>query len=470
MKIRNEFAVDFILFMVLTSLTIVQGTSSEAAWPNLGNDLQNSSRSTSDTSHLDGTLLWKLDTEVSNYGGGFRRIGPVIDEEGMIYFGSGNPVGIPIDGEYEGALFAVNPNGSIEWKLDINRTTQPFRREMKIYSPAIGSDGVIYCVGSELHSVSRQGELRWSSYQAALGLTSYAISFEEGVFVFTGGLQNLLNFVSDSGEPLWNFTFYTEGDEEIEHSHVRPAIDSEGTIYMGVDAFNATTFRDRKGYLYAINEGQQIWRQELASEVNSVVLGDDENIYVGCDGGELYAFDKNGVERWTYDHTDSIITLSMGIDDTIYSTSNNGTLMAFGSDGELKWNLNLHNETDIFASLAVGSEGTVYAGSWHEESEHAELYAVSSDGTVLWNHTLDSMPVGGAIGSEGTLYILSKEGVLYAFGGEKIDRSWQTFLIVGIVIIGASVAVYLLFKNQRRTQQHRDESRQRGDLESEKRV
>ncbi|MFW6047918.1 MAG: PKD domain-containing protein, partial [Candidatus Natronoplasma sp.] len=67
------------------------------------------------------------------------------------------------------------------------------------------------------------------------------------------------------------------------------------------------------------------------------------------------------------------------------------------------------------SSPAIGSDGTIYIGSWDNN-----LYAVNpEDGTEKWNLStgfcVESSP---AIGSDGTIYIGSYDNNLYAIGND----------------------------------------------------
>lgn len=123
--------------------------------PNQGFTLVNSAPATNPQ--------WVLEIGPVGYGS------PVIGTDGTIYIGT-------LDGE----LVAVNPNGTINWRLNITRTT----RDKIMGSPAIGSDNNIYVVTtvnsvardhrgggnttkrtrkSSLHSISPTGEVLWST-------------------------------------------------------------------------------------------------------------------------------------------------------------------------------------------------------------------------------------------------------------------------------------------------------------------
>ena len=92
--------------------------------------------------------------------------------------------------------------------------------------------------------------------------------------------------------------------------------------------------------------------------------------------------------------------------------------------GSLKWRY----ETDygILSSPAIGSDGTIYVGSYDEH-----LYAIKPDGSLKWKYkTNDDIFSSPAIGSDGTIYVGSYDNHLYAIQGESeglADTPWPKF-------------------------------------------
>ena len=74
------------------------------------------------------------------------------------------------------------------------------------------------------------------------------------------------------------------------------------------------------------------------------------------------------------------------------------------------------------SSPAIGSDGTVYVGSYDNK-----LYALSGkSGDKLWEFktgsVVDSSP---AIGPDGTVYVGSYDNKLYALSGKSGDKLWE---------------------------------------------
>ena len=74
----------------------------------------------------------------------------------------------------------------------------------------------------------------------------------------------------------------------------------------------------------------------------------------------------------------------------------------------MRWRLSVDNQTD--SSPAIGPDGTIYIGSYS-----GYLYAVEDNGTLKWKFKAGDWVVSSpAIGSDGTIYVGSDDGYLYA--------------------------------------------------------
>jgi len=73
-------------------------------------------------------------------------------------------------------------------------------------------------------------------------------------------------------------------------------------------------------------------------------------------------------------------------------------------------------------SPAIGSDGTVYIGSWDNK-----LYAINGkSGVKLWEFETGSFVMSSpAIGSDGTVYVGSRDKKLYAINGKSGVKLWE---------------------------------------------
>jgi len=79
-----------------------------------------------------------------------------------------------------------------------------------------------------------------------------------------------------------------------------------------------------------------------------------------------------------------------------------------GNSGQLKWRYQTGSK--VYSSPAVGLDGTIYVGS-----DDGYLYAIYPDGNQKWKYQINSaVRSSPAIGLDGTIYVGSDDGYLYA--------------------------------------------------------
>ena len=207
---------------------------------------------------------------------------------------------------------------------------------------------------------------------------------------------------AQTGVEKWNFT---TGNWIFWSS---PAIDSDGTIYVGSS--------DHK--LYAINpNGTEKWSFNTAHDIySSPAIGSDGTIYVGSRIGNLYAINPDGTGKRSFVVGETFSSPAICSDGTIYIGSVN-KLNAINSDGTEKWNFTTGG--CVHSSPAIGSDGTIYGGSYTDN----KLYAINSDGTAKWNFTTGGRVTSSpAIGSDGTIYAGSVDNKLYAINPDGTEK------------------------------------------------
>ena len=199
-----------------------------------------------------------------------------------------------------------------------------------------------------------------------------------------------------------------------------PVIGADGTIY--------TTSID--GWLYALTpEGRLRWKLKLGGIIEaSPALGRDGTIYVGDNRG-LHAISPEGEILWTVE-LGGLITSSpiIGRDGTVYLGGER--LFAVSPDGTVKWTFETEGYVDNSAP-ALAEDGAIYVGfSNAAPGGISKLVALNPNGTERWEFQVPApIPSSPAVGEEGTVYFLSKEGRLYA-----VDRGgrlrWSKYTTV----------------------------------------
>jgi len=340
--------------------------------------------------NLEGVLLWKFSTPSP------IRTTPAVGSDGTIYVGSclrcpyPDPSGGP-----EGVLYAINPDGTLKWNLTIINSGEGVDT---LTSPTIGPDGTIYVsdVGFRIVAVNPDGNLKWQ---------------------------------------VWT------------HGEVvgPPAVAPDGTIYVEIDDPPPTgsCADGLNKCLVALNpDGTIKWGLYSFGEFNSPAVGSDGTIFI-----DSTAFNPNGTIQWQ--DQQAFNSPSLGSDGTIYGTTE-GSLNAVNPDGTVQWQFPLEKGRGtclspdcstinyIFvqeSSIAIGSDGILYFGSGvtsvtngpggSSSYGNGNLSAVNPDGTLAWSLGLGSCGPCSinyavsdpAIGSDGTIYVGSSDGNLYAIGG-----------------------------------------------------
>ena len=128
---------------------------------------------------------------------------------------------------------------------------------------------------------------------------------------------------------------------------------------------------------------------------------------------------NQGSLKWKYRTGGDIYSsVAIGSDGSIYFGSSDYFFYALDSSGSQRWR---HRTGDvIYSSPAVATDGTIYFGS-----EDHYLYALNPDGSQRWRFTtfgaIDSSP---AIAPDGTIYVGSRDGKLYAINPDGTEK-WE---------------------------------------------
>ena len=202
-----------------------------------------------------------------------------------------------------------------------------------------------------------------------------------------------------------------------------PAIDENGTIYIGAEDFHDSFFA-----IYP--NGTEKWNFDVGAWVDSSpAIGADGTIYFGSMDSRLYALYPDGTKRWRTGLGDGWVKSSPVIDDNgiIYAASvGSSRLCALYPNGTIIWMF--HANDYIYCSPAIDENGIVYIGS-----NDGYMYAIySNNGTEKWKyHAGGTKGIGSAptIGPDRTIYFGCTNGYLYALNQDgslkwKFDTGW----------------------------------------------
>jgi outer membrane protein assembly factor BamB len=273
----------------------------------------------------DGTLKWKYKTA------GAVSYPASIDNNGTIYLGGGDAHSGP-----DGNLYAFNPDGSLKWKYDT--------KTLRVGSPAIGADGLIYVAASpDLFVFDSSGNLKWKkgpeiSFNNVLAADTAECGAPplpacNGVRPQNGNIPQSSDGCGAPPLPPCSGMGQPQNGNNIA-GIITPAISSDGTIYVG----------SPQGVLSAIDpKTQEIkWTYKTGDDPNQPgfyglpnfpIVDKEGSVYFGSVDGKMYAVDKNGKLMWKYQTGGKITEASpaFGPDGALYFTSMDGYLYAIGN-------------------------------------------------------------------------------------------------------------------------------------------
>ena len=338
--------------------------------------------------------LWQASTGRSAVQGDSVTGGPAVAPNGTIYFGS-----------VDKSLYAVNPDGSLQWTFATTGGPGNTGGSIDTASPAVGADGSIFFGTSagRFYALTPNGTQRWfrdfgTSFSASI---SPAIAEDGTVYVKIGD-GKLYALDPATGATKWSH------DVKAPLSYASPILATDGTIYQGSD--------DKA--LYAINpDGTLKWRfatDSIGDVYSTPAIDAAGNLYFGVlNSGKFYSVTPAGTQRWVYTGSFESISSSPALSAdgrTVYFGSYDRRLHALDtSTGAARWTYQMANQVRA-SSPAVDANGTVYIGCYDYR-----VYAVNADGTLL--RTYDT---GGVVRSNpaifgNTLYVGSNDRKVYAF-------------------------------------------------------
>jgi outer membrane protein assembly factor BamB len=306
----------------------------------------------------------------------------------------------------ESGFFAINPNGTLKWKKwDTDATG--IRQ-----APAVASNGTVYVAhywDQKLYALNPTNGVTLWSYP--IGYTSYgspAIDTNGTIYIGNAPFgASSMYAINPNGTLKWQWT--SGSGCWIESS---PAIGLNGEIYFHHNCL---------GLVALSSTGSKLWsRSDLGQSFNSPSVGPDGTIYIGNSDYHFYALNPNGTNKWQVAVSNWMYEASASISadgSKIYRGDNGGKFYAFSSFGSNVWQFNTGISSPIYSAPALTANGIVY---FTQESSDTSLYALRAvNGSLLWSYSIGASDASPAIGADGTLYALGKNtsgnAVLYAF-------------------------------------------------------
>lgn len=252
--------------------------------------------------------------------------------------------------------------------------------------------------------------------------------------------------------------------------------DTESPVRSEVVRINNTVyFVESEGFLRAIEEKRRDERWSLAVTGNrfeSPVV-EEGTVYFSSRNATVYALDDEGEIKWSRYTGAPIRSVATVADRVVYFGSGSSVYAVDSTDGELRWRVN--TEGDSVASV-VESDG-IYAIVSHDDrngpqlsstlysleegeinwtfehpgllqrpaisenrlfltSQNGDIYALNSDGRVLWNSSVRSIDSSVSF-YEGSVYMSDKQGRLYSVNATSGMLNWK-FDLKGSASVGPS--------------------------------
>nr|HDM59387.1 hypothetical protein [Bacillota bacterium] len=222
-------------------------------------------------------------------------------------------------------------------------------------------------------------------------------------------------------EPQWgttNWEFMT-----LSMMNSSPCVDRNGNIY----------FADSAGYATALNIlGEKLWQYDIeAFDTFSPIVATDGNIYFG--GHTFFAMRPDGSLAWHFKEEYDVfrITPAIGANDWIYVIAQRPggemDLVVLTPEGWPARAPRYIGATD-FKAPVIGDKGQVYVTSpWI-------LTAYDKDLNLTWTFPISAGEIAGSpsLGPDGTLYITTKNGYVYAVGKDGQEK-WEIGLKDAII-------------------------------------
>jgi len=259
-------------------------------------------------------------------------------------------------------------------------------------SPIIDNEGVIYTGSDELYAIYPNGTLKWK-YDDWYGVIEHtAPAIDENGTIYVGLTINVFNSKDF-------YAFYPNGTVKWiypvgENVFSSPAIGDDGVIYFG----------GGKNFYAVYLNGTLKWKYRAGDYFwgSSPAIGLDGTVYCGAHDDYVYAwYPNNGTVKWKY-NTGAWVhgSATIGDDGTVYIVGGDRNLYAFyPNNGTVKWKCKIGY---VWGSPTLDVDGTIYVGVFEEK-----FYAVYPNGTIKWTFNAGGriwFGISAALSADGTIY------------------------------------------------------------------
>jgi outer membrane protein assembly factor BamB len=329
---------------------------------------------------------------------------PAVGPDGTVYVGSN-----------DNSFYAFSPGGTLKWSHAAGAL-------FDTSSAAIGADGTVYagCTDGNVYAFAPSGTLKWTytvptptDTSLDNGLDSSPALSPDGTTLYIHADDgHLYALTASSGSVKW--TAAVSG-----FSYAAPTVAPDGTVYLGTDG----------GLLYAFNpDGSTQWTftAPVAGEeiYSAAAIDGSGNLYFNSLSGNVYSIDRSANLRWTYSSGDGLTSAPALANGAVYFGGYDGNLYSLSEEtGALNWKVALGAQVRASAP-AVDSNGVVYIGSYDHK-----VYAVNSAGSLVRTYASGDVIRSSPVISGSMLYFGSEDHKVYAFniGAGPAVSEWPMY-------------------------------------------
>ncbi len=278
-------------------------------------------------------------------------------------------------------------------------------------SPTVGTDGTLYIAGSKMYALDASSVSRWEYRVDLHDLIESGVFQDDAQNIYFSTVNKVYSLTS-SGMKRWETT--CGAPSKMASSDQGGTFDGS-TIYTTCgQSFSALNKED----------GTQLWSMPpLDRETSPVLLKDGTVAFVR--ERRIFVADRAGNILWSYPHVsisasgalDSRGTpletyidtpIAVGDDGTIYAGTQFGKFIALDTQGQVKWTYDRETQMGFRRSPVIAADETIIAVSVQDV-----VYAFSPDGLVKWRFPLPrtrnmSRHTAPLLGSDGTIYVLAE--------------------------------------------------------------
>ncbi len=368
-------------------------------WPRFRHDNRNTGYTLA-TVAQNPKLKWKVFVGGTSLNGApGMASGPVVNQDSVVFIGAGEADGAG------GSYYSFDDTGKKLW-------TFPAQRGYGLSTPAVRADGTSYfsTTNLQLYAVDPNGMKAWQ-FAVMAQADSDPIVTKDGVLIYSSDDGSLYAMDPVMGKPIWKSSPNT-GPGEVDGGLAESC---DGKIYAGGQ--NGWFQIDAK-------TGNTLWSVpatgNLHALLSSPLVTADGTMYGIDHGGQGVAVDVNGKILWQKQLGPPGTGSSLAkVGNTLYTVLGDGSLHALdaGNGAEL-WKQPVGNQVTTYlnAGPVVDGNHRIYFNS-----TDGFVYAFDANGNQLWR-----IPHSGqahaqvwwgtmAIGKDGTLYVPSNDGNLYAY-------------------------------------------------------